>query len=132
MTRVIDINITPLIDVMLVLLIIFMMISPAGQRALDAGLPDVQRTGEPPPVGALLLEVDQSGLALNGVHLAGPIALADELRSTLGPRTDRALFVRAAGSVPYEVVINAMDVAAGAGIQRINLVPETLSPAAPR
>lgn len=125
-----DINITPLIDVILVLLIIFMLVAPVAPRALDAALPQPasKTPTPPPPATALLLEVDDDGLRLNHSPIASLADLATRLQSLFDARSDRTLFVRAAGGVSYGSVVEALDVARGAGVERIGLVGRPPAP----
>jgi biopolymer transport protein TolR len=123
-----DINVTPLIDVLLVLLIIFMCVAPAAPTALGAALPRTEgSTGGP----ALVLELGPDELSLNTVPVLTLEDLDRRLRAALQTRGDRTLFVRAADDVPYERVVVVIDVAEGAGASRVGLIADAPQPGRP-
>jgi len=115
-----DINVTPLIDVMLVLLVVFMLVAPATTRALGAGLP--QPAGpEDGPSPMVVVTVEPEIFRLGDTPLDGAPALETALRETLALRRDRTVLVRVAGEVRYARVVSALDAARGAGASRVGV-----------
>jgi biopolymer transport protein TolR len=120
-----EINITPMIDVLLVLLIIFMVVVPVASRAIDTALPADKTPGpepEPQPV-PLVMTIQPASYSLNQLPIASLGELESQLRNLLETRPDKTLFVRVEGSQPYGRVVEAMDHARGAGATRLGIMP---------
>jgi biopolymer transport protein ExbD len=121
-----DINITPMVDVLLCLLILQMVIQPGLQKGLDLQLPLSERTEMAPSTVArdqIVLRVS-AGPAYSLNEQAVPaVDLERTLRDVFRDRPRKVLFVDAAEDVPYEQVIGAVDAARGAGLAVVGLVP---------
>jgi biopolymer transport protein ExbD len=117
-----EINITPLIDVMLVLLILFMLVAPGSRRGLDVALPQPAPPRSLAGPAPLVLEIDAGGMRLAGRPIATLTSLAVELDEQMHARADRTLLVRAHAPLAYGRVVAALDVARSAGVQRIGIL----------
>jgi biopolymer transport protein TolR len=123
-----DINVTPMIDVMLVLLIIFMIVTPLIAAGFKATLPNGKNL-DPRPEGEneVVLGIDQSGrYFLNGRALAGGAnALEDQLRSIFAARTeDKILYFKADNGLKYSKVQEAVETARRSGVRVMAAITE--------
>jgi biopolymer transport protein TolR len=123
-----DINVTPMIDVMLVLLIIFMIVTPLIAAGFKATLPKGKNL-DPRPEGEneVVLGIDQSGrYFLNGRALAGGAnALEDQLRSIFASRTeDKILYFKADNQLKYSKVQEAVETARRSGVRVMAAITE--------
>jgi biopolymer transport protein TolR len=121
-----EINVTPMIDVLLVLLIIFMMVIPMSRKAIDLQLPDPtpQPESNSPPPSQIVLEVLPGETFKINSQPVTKAELGKKLKEIYDPRPDKIIFVKGDPKVKYSDVITAMDVARGAGVKVIATTPK--------
>jgi biopolymer transport protein ExbD len=120
-----DINVTPMIDVLLVLLIIFMITQPLSRMAMDVQVPppDTPQTNKTPPNQIVLELGDDGGYNINGQPVPKD-QLDTQIHAIYDQRPAKLLFIKAGPNRIYQDVVEAMDVARGAGVQIIGFTPK--------
>jgi biopolymer transport protein TolR len=123
-----EINVTPLVDVMLVLLVIFMVTAPILQTGIDVNLPKTRESrAEQPKPRAVVISIDKDGtIYLSTQSEARPVNVADLpalIQEKLGQSGDRKVYVRGDGDTPYRIIAYVLDVAKQAGAE-VSLVTE--------
>jgi biopolymer transport protein ExbD len=119
-----EINVTPLVDILLVMLVIFLAAVTLTQQAIESQLPaEARRMAEEKPDQIMLEVAADRGLAVNHHAVALP-QLTPFLKEVYGKRSDKTIYVAASGSLPYGAIIDVMDAIKGAGVQRMGVVTE--------
>src|SRR6185503_4583790 len=124
-----DINVTPLVDVMLVMLVIFMVITPM----LSKGIPvELAKTRNPIPMkaadksDAIVCAISRDGKTFLGSNQIPPEDLPAKVKDLLTNRADRTVFVRSDARAKYERVVDVVDNLRAAGVDNIGLLTEQI------
>jgi len=119
-----DINVTPLVDVMLVLLVIFMVTAPMMQQGVQVNLPKANTKAMTPQDEAVVVSVDKSGKVFINKDEIPAADLRNRLTAMFASREKKEVFLKADAGVPYGEVVRAMADIKGAGIERLGMVTE--------
>ena len=123
-----DINVTPMADIMIVLLIIFMVITPMLQKGVDVRLPTASNTKErKDEPKTIVVAVKQDSTAyLNGIKIENTANLVQEIKGRLEelPDTNKVVYLKADEGLAYSEVMKIMDYCREAGVEEIALIAE--------
>jgi biopolymer transport protein TolR len=122
-TSLAEINIIPLVDVVLVLLLIFMLTAPMMYRGIDVNLPRAAAKPTAVEERLVLTVTKDRALFLNDRRIA-PGGLDGALRDAFRNRTDKTLYLKADAGLSYGAVVETMDMVRRAGIERLGMVTE--------
>lgn len=119
-----EINVTPLVDVMLVLLVIFMVTAPMMQQGVQVNLPKADTKAMTPAEEAVIVSVDKAGKTYINKDEVPAGDLKTRLADMFATRAKKEVFLKADAGVPYGEVVRAMADIKGAGIERLGMVTE--------
>ena len=124
-----DINVTPMVDVMLVLLIIFIVVTPMLSKGISV---DMAKSNNPSPMqeadkeDAVLVAVARDGRTYLGTDQLNPDALPQKVKDMLTNKLDKTVFIRADARARYERVVEVVDNLRAAGVDQIGLLTEEI------
>ena len=127
-----DINVTPFVDIVLVLLIIFMVVTPLLSRALDVSVPpksQVEQATDVPPGEQLIVTVigpeNSPKVLLNQEEIPGGVeGVKDRMTELMKGRREKVVFFQAANELRYDYVVSVMDAIRGGGAEKIGLITD--------
>ncbi|MBP8985601.1 MAG: biopolymer transporter ExbD [Syntrophobacterales bacterium] len=119
-----DINVTPLVDVVLVLLIIFMVTAPMLQMGIDVNLPKVEARPVDVAEEKLVLTVNNRNEIFINAHKTSLADLGPKLENIFKTKIEKEVFLRADKEVPYGYVVQVMSEVRKAGVDRLGMITE--------
>jgi biopolymer transport protein TolR len=129
-----NINVTPMVDVMLVLLIIFMVITPMLQKGVSVDLAKTNNPTQMPDADkedSLLVAITKDGKVFFGSDQIQPADLTNKVKDRLTNRADKRVFIKADARTKYGNVVDVVDDVRSAGVDQLGLLTEQRKTAAP-
>jgi len=126
-----NINITPLVDVVLVVLIIFMIVTPMVTKTFWLNLPPKDKNEEPPPPSdnkPLVMTVDKAGVIRMNTQVIAKNEIRDRVPRMLAAKDQKVLYFDAANDASYAAAIEAMDLSRAGGVKSIAILTESVLP----
>lgn len=122
-----DINVTPFVDVMLVLLIIFMVAAPMMVQGVNVSLPEATAKQLPSGEDQLVISIDKDNRIYINDYNVSLDFLQEKLAKILKNRQDREVFLRADKGITYGMVVRVMSEVKGAGVEKLGMVTEPIN-----
>ncbi len=117
-------NVVPLCDVLLVLIIIFMVLTPTVQKGFDVKLPETTQDTSSTPGSLIVMTLLKGDRVDINKKLWTMADVGDELRRIYATRQEKTAFIRADAKLPFSKIIELLDLAKGAGVEVIGIIPE--------
>ena len=122
-----DINVTPFVDVMLVLLVIFMVTAPMMRQGVNVSLPQTTSDQLPAEKEPLILSIDNNNTIYINDYQVTLDFLQEKLKKILNGRTDREVYLKADKEISYGLVVRVMAEIKGAGVEKLGMVTEPIN-----